>query len=277
MTDRSQPQPQARPGGPRLDNSNNTSSKPQPQPQPLHTIPLHRSNPTSPTRHHHSHHHPDQSGPVQHHGGSSATQPHSPRYQESDSLHKTQVHRDVHQHRHHDTHHPLSPNHQSQTHNNNHRQQHKHAHETDPMLSPQRGSRELPSHPHSHHHHHPYPHPPQEAHIDPRHNHVMGEPDSPTNAVAAEPTGDTSSGPAPPPKSPKSPTSLSKRLLFALTHKAPISRTWEKKALNTPRSRPMSFYASPAEIAAFKPLPLVDGPHPHHHSAPVTPAPSARG
>ncbi|OCF44810.1 hypothetical protein I317_01299 [Kwoniella heveanensis CBS 569] len=114
---------------------------------------------------------------------------------------------------------------------------------------------------------------------------------------------DLASAPSPPPESPKSPASLSKRLLFALTHKAPISRTWEKRSfadqqkdapqlggrvghshpaeynlgdLDTPRSRPMSFYASPAEIAAFKPLPFVDGPHPHHHSAPVTPAPSTR-
>ncbi|WVQ98297.1 hypothetical protein IAU59_005420 [Kwoniella sp. CBS 9459] len=259
---------QSRPAGPRTDEHFRA------RPQPLHTIPLHQSSPTSPTRHSSSV--PDHRGAGYQTSPLNNPTPHSPRHQEWAGL--------SHTHHTSNCHHPLSPRH------------HHTAHETDPMLSPQRR-------PHEMNNSHLHPQRPQEVHIDPRHSHVVDDLHSPVSP-GADHAGDTNSAPAPQPKSPKSPTSMSKRLLFALTHKAPISRTWEKKSftdhqgaiprlegrvgnadpaeydlgdLNTPRSRPMSFYASPAEIAAFKPLPFVEGPHQHHHSAPVTPAPTARG
>ncbi|OWZ61565.1 hypothetical protein AYX15_06244 [Cryptococcus neoformans] len=102
----------------------------------------------------------------------------------------------------------------------------------------------------------------------------------------------TIEAPAPPPpppplKDPSPPPPLSKRLFNAIVHKPTLSRTWEKKSFvdeqksapaiiggdeslergndldgltSSPsfaRSRPVSLYASPAEIAAFKPLPLM--------------------
>ncbi|XAO24602.1 hypothetical protein I312_103407 [Cryptococcus bacillisporus CA1280] len=112
----------------------------------------------------------------------------------------------------------------------------------------------------------------------------------------ADQTIETAGSSPPPPASPtKNPSSpavpLSKRLFHAFVHKPTLSRTWEKKSfmdegkksapavmgggaslhdldgcLGSPpakseyrcsRSRPMSLYASPAEIAAFKPLPLM--------------------
>ncbi|WWD21720.1 hypothetical protein CI109_106207 [Kwoniella shandongensis] len=112
--------------------------------------------------------------------------------------------------------------------------------------------------------------------------------------------------PIPPPKTPDTPTGtytpLSKRLFNALVNKPTLSRTWEKKSYadqqrsapldgemdieqgqargyRSPRSRPISFYASPAEIAAFRPLPMIEtnGHVDHAHSAPVTPAAPTMG
>ncbi|WVR04830.1 hypothetical protein IAU60_001842 [Kwoniella sp. DSM 27419] len=90
-------------------------------------------------------------------------------------------------------------------------------------------------------------------------------------------------------------TPLSKRLFLALSHKPTLSRTWAKRSyieeqrsaplvgsphardddINldpraSPRSRPMSFYASPADIAAFRSLPVV-----HDHMALTQSAPTS--
>ncbi|WWC86653.1 uncharacterized protein L201_001530 [Kwoniella dendrophila CBS 6074] len=159
-----------------------------------------------------------------------------------------------------------------------------------------------------------HPHNPHQQDAQSHHSHVTEE------HTHEQDTTNTSSLPTLPPKSPVSPkspsspsayTPLSKRLLLALTNKPKLSKTWENRSYaeqqrsapldaemmspgraelgmdlheySSPRSRPISFYASPAEIAAFQPLPMVDHDlsypdetHQHHHhqshSAPNLPA-----
>ncbi|WRT64539.1 uncharacterized protein IL334_001471 [Kwoniella shivajii] len=218
---------------------------------------------------------------------------------------------------------PTSPNRQSQSHasprntnfedNHNHHNHHQtpiehplparpqddHSQESDPILPP-------PSHQqHRQHHHVDLPQSPTSPRDGLHHNQYDRHSAIRNSAVHdhAHPYNTEQSLPAPPPKSPKSPTTLSKRLLTALASKPTISKTWEKKSYtdqlgsNAPlddrfsrgdvnlqeysslKSRPISFYASPAEIAAFKPLPLVEGhfPHEHAHSTPPLPASPMRG
>ncbi|ODN79469.1 hypothetical protein L202_03443 [Cryptococcus amylolentus CBS 6039] len=117
------------------------------------------------------------------------------------------------------------------------------------------------------------------------------------------PQDESSVPPAPPPKTaataPTTPASggeqipLSKRLFHTLVNKPKLSKTWEKKSFTdelrsapaalgestrrgrtgvepgegfaSPRSRPTSLYASPADLASFRPLPLMMEER-HHHS-----------
>ncbi|WVQ69523.1 uncharacterized protein L199_007743 [Kwoniella botswanensis] len=253
-----------------------------PVPTHLKLLPL-RQNSNNQTQHHH--------GPPFADSGSNPTST-------MKSTHQTQRHphfeQQIHQqYPHQRDSHPRSPTH------------HEHPHETEPMLP----SESSHSH-HSHQGHDRHPsHPAHPTHHDHDHNHVNSH-----HPIAHHEATPTQSLPVPPPKSPKSPkspTPLSKRLLFAFTNKPTISKTWEKRSYadqrrsaplngsmdqgreemgmgmslqeySTPRSRPMSFYASPAEIAAFKPLPMVDPHYPtgdthaHAHSAPNLPVPPTR-
>ncbi|KAK8847632.1 hypothetical protein IAR55_005491 [Kwoniella newhampshirensis] len=117
--------------------------------------------------------------------------------------------------------------------------------------------------------------------------------------IEVEPDPSLTSAPEPPAKSSPVPP-LSKRLFQALVNKPTLSRTWEKRSyadqqrsapvggqmdleggpnseFQSPRPRPISFYASPADIAAFRPLPMVEGysEFDRGHPAPATPAPPA--
>ncbi|WVW78184.1 hypothetical protein I302_100135 [Kwoniella bestiolae CBS 10118] len=241
-------------------------SHPSAQPHPLAQP---HPNPASPVRHpHFEHHHQHQRVQLQHHHShpqAPVPQPRSPHHREHQKTHETDPMLPNHSDHHHSPHSPHSPHH--------------------------------PSHHSTHHTHSHHPRPHSENQNQQTHSHPHHE---------------LTSFPVPPPKSPKSPTPLSKRLLYALTNKPTLSKTWEKRSFadqqksapldggqreelgvnlqeySSPRSRPMSFYASPAEIAAFKPLPMVDPPYPsgdhqhphshaHAHSAPNFPAPPMRG
>ncbi|KAK6903473.1 hypothetical protein L486_08460 [Kwoniella mangroviensis CBS 10435] len=254
-----------------------------PVPTHLTPLPISQDSKNNQTQHHHNPHHP-LADP-----GSNPTSAMNP-------THQTQRHPHFEQQMH--QHHP----HQRDSHSRS-PSHHEHPSETEPMLSSTHSDRGHDRHPsHSAHPAHP-------AH----HNHYNHHVTSP-HPLAHHDATTAQSLPIPPPKSPKSPkspTPLSKRLLYALTNKPTISKTWEKRSYadqqrsepldgstnqgraemgmgmdlqeySSPRSRPMSFYASPAEIAAFKPLPVVDHHYPsgdthaHAHSAPNLPVPPTR-
>ncbi|WVN90975.1 uncharacterized protein L203_106220 [Cryptococcus depauperatus CBS 7841] len=115
-------------------------------------------------------------------------------------------------------------------------------------------------------------------------NSIYPSPASPTSFVPAGSQAQVGSeeAPLPPSKSrEESPKGMSKKLYQALLSKPKLSRTWEKKSFAeelegmqhtppssgdsdgfpqylSPRGRPASLYTSPAEFAAFRPLPMVE-------------------
>ncbi|WVQ79820.1 hypothetical protein IAT38_001920 [Cryptococcus sp. DSM 104549] len=208
------------------------------------------SPPTSPRHPHYASHHPERA--VYH------SPPHSP------PAHRQEHYRHQHQHQHQYSHSHSHQHQRGESHGG-------HPGETDPML---------------HHSHGPaYPSPTHPPHTHaPAHHAILpvADPDTDPDTEILGTSGDTGVPPAPPPKSPKDSAPLSRRLFHALVHKPTLSRTWEKKGFMeeqgarsapvggeidlergglgeyaSPRSRPMSLYASPAEIAAFRPLPLM--------------------
>nr|XP_018265221.1 uncharacterized protein I303_01581 [Kwoniella dejecticola CBS 10117]OBR87379.1 hypothetical protein I303_01581 [Kwoniella dejecticola CBS 10117] len=239
-------------------------------------VPAHRDNDH---RQHHRHGHGHD------HGAHGETHPlaHSEPLSPVHQAHLPQRHTHFEPHHHHQRHHsrgeregktrsrPQSP----------HRLEHE-PHETVPMLQQE--------HHHGNHSHHHRSQPSADR-SDPHVHHQANQQLHAEHPHAAQGEASHLSPPGSP-RTPKSPTPLSKRLLWALTNKPTLSKTWEKRSYaDQMKTAPMQLGNTSDRLSAHghgkenspmslqESLPFVEGyPHEgsHAHSAPNLPAPAAR-